>query len=1108
MNQTKSPFDPGKAVSVMFGTTLESVTDMVTFGVAKPDIIPEIEEAQHPWATTVGNIIGGIAGFAAPGIGSIRTANIAWKSGSSAFKAFRFSTQIADKAEAATKLVKGGETAAYVLKGYGNLAATFAIHDAARELVSGVKEGQPDLWETVSAGLRGSFVGTFTGLTGTAVYNSNPLTQAIAHGVTMTAAEMIADTAGGVNTLSKDYIEKIVPQTFLSGVMIGLYNSRGYKGRQLAAEEMKIAAGFKLLKSFDIVKSQAKDSPGSEWEIVETREVVTGRETIIDLLAKINPRVKREELSEQLRAALKATEPFMKIKQQGGFSKNRTWTITQVGEKTNVPDASRELHQVMAALGLKEETYRAFLKMHIGKESTKEFSGEDYDKMFTKLDDYLKAEMTMAVGGFGLKGEQRTPHFLESYFSPADRLFRLTGLADLYAAQDLKLARDLMDAEAVTINEIGRAMESRWNRLFNEGNPGMAESIVGKGQNVFFNRPGVAKQELSRYLQFDPSKPISETNKPYTAIITPEMKAVADQYRDITKFYWQRTNQILKLMGRDEIPYQDYYMRRTLDYAAMRKAGLGEYIPKTEHWEIQQDKRLSAFRKEGTQYERIPEEFQKNYRYNEDPFFALRNMAKADLKAIYLQYPNKILVEELDALQHAGIIDAEYRAWADNFFKLVIFNRQTKGTQAVDKFLSEKVLRGNFIGKTVEKMVNGMGRDIGESPLEAFASLWGKGVSGAYIGARPKLALRNLTQIFFPHAFIEGMSLARGITWAMGDKKNTPGMVKKYMETSQFHKTSIGKAEEDIGSTTVFDKMMHGTYTKAHVHVINASILGAYDQSMKYILHPKNKHGWATKEGIALRAKAKTAKDPKWNEIVSAEEERYIFNEMDAVANHSEFLYTSFGMPMLYRSKLLNPLFKLMSFPMNYVYKFGGELRARALTGRPGWAKDNPNIKLPVWNQYGFLKHFVLTGLVVASLDKMGFDYSSLVSAGYLPTEDRPQRKKDQNRIAYELSNPRIIHPFSGDKGILNMQPSPGMTAIMAARDMWSDDPYTAKRGLNEIIAQVNLVPGRLALRDVTQSIQPHKRNTGIRNYLFYSKPEPKRKKVRLKQLAFRNIYE
>jgi len=61
-----------------------------------------------------------------------------------------------------------------------------------------------------------------------------------------------------------------------------------------------------------------------------------------------------------------------------------------------------------------------------------------------------------------------------------------------------------------------------------------------------------------------------------------------------------------------------------------------------------------------------------------------------------------------------------------------------------------------------------------------------------------------------------------------------------------------------------------------------------------------------------------------------------LFEQISFMTSHTQFLYNTLGMPMVTKGAL-KPLTKLTSYPMNYTYKYLGELNHQMLTGKPTW---------------------------------------------------------------------------------------------------------------------------------------------------------------------------
>jgi hypothetical protein len=250
---------------------------------------------------------------------------------------------------------------------------------------------------------------------------------------------------------------------------------------------------------------------------------------------------------------------------------------------------------------------------------------------------------------------------------------------------------------------------------------------------------------------------------------------------------------------------------------------------------------------------------------------------------------------------------------------------------------------------------------------------------------------------------------------------------------------------------------------------VERTMRATYYQTLDYIRSDKYKDlkGWRDADGIAGRAK-----NPNY---LSEREMKVLKEEVDFVASHTQFLYNATGLPLVTRSDALAPLFKLMSYPMNYRYKYINELYTRMTTGSPSWAKgmkDAP--KLP-WNQrLGLVKHFVGLGVLVAGLEQAGLDYSSMLGV-YVSGKD----KKDTLPIPF--TDARV------GSGIFSTRPSPGMSLLLSIKDSLSSDPYIQKMGQRNFKRSIP-IPGAGAFTDIKDALTEGER-ADMLTYSIYEKP-------------------
>jgi len=96
----------------------------------------------------------------------------------------------------------------------------------------------------------------------------------------------------------------------------------------------------------------------------------------------------------------------------------------------------------------------------------------------------------------------------------------------------------------------------------------------------------------------------------------------------------------------------------------------------------------------------------------------------------------------------------------------------------------------------------------------------------------------------------------------------------------------------------------------------------------------------------------------------------------------AQYWYNLMGMPEVFRSGALKPIFTLQSWWMNYTTNYWRELLHRLFTGRTGWGKE-----IPLKWRLGAGRH-VLTSIIFIEAFKraFGLDYKQVALLGVLPS--------------------------------------------------------------------------------------------------------------------------
>lgn len=1045
MNITR-PFSIEESANIFAGTAAESAIDMATFGIAQPDIVPEAVEQEHPYATIAGRIAGSVAGMI-PSFGAAGLATRGLGVGTrTLLGAFRFGASI-EKAAAGAKAVQTGVRAAQagtkalraaqVFSSPMSGGITFAIHDAAREYVRQVKEGDPSTYDIAKTAVGSFTTGAVMGYVGEIAYLSNPAIQASAMGATTALAEAAHDKAAGEDIASEEWILRRGVPSFLMGTAIGLFNSRGYKERQSAELQGRINK-LALLKD----KSMKEIDPATNKPVYKTWE---------EELREIDPNIFKDKVaSSGVTSALQYVNRL--VKKGEGFG------ATPRGRTRNV-------HAVLKTkLGMTDDAYRSFIEKSTGKTSSQDLTEAEYNTLFDDVLAYVDTSVANTVKPV------RPAGILERIFSPADRVRIVTGAHDLVSVKATESAKSMQLLWNSTAGEAVPAMRKQWTALYDDvAAKGLLTKRTAKSKvaRAVGNRADDADELLSQALTKTrgPNEvPLSDDE--YAAVmrsLSPEMKTFIEDMRGTMDYFHQRLNDIEKVMQQDLTARRDFYSRSFVDRAAMKRAGRGEELkrisfgPSGESLAVPRNPRVS------TQMQRDAKTTMLKVR---DPFEALKNMIMLDVKAIYLHQPEKLVEAEVKNLVKQGLMDKlaadDIKWWLTH----AVIGTQTPGVQRIDAQIN-RFLSSSNPGKALDTFLAWAGRDMGGSPYRSIGGLWGSTVTSGYMGGRAKLAIRNAMQWTMLVGFNDPQHIARGMADVVSGGE--AALVKEFYGKNLFWRNTTEQAEEHIAAG-IKGSIGTSMQQKGHVFGNKVGVNSTFHRVISNINAKGNKYGWATDHGIELRAQAKAAGDKNWKYVLDDVEKSRMFEEMEFVASHTFFLYNVLGMPNVFRGAFA-PAAKLMSFPMNYGYKYLSELGTRAWKGKPTWAvKQGVNVKLPMTERAGIFKHAIFVSLLAAAAEAAGFDTSSEIGIGY---------KKGKGIKG-------VILPFSED-GILSLRPSPGMGIFMGLKNMMSGDENKRAYG-RYMIKNSFPYPGQYAKRDIEKVLE-----TGdVPGFLFYRPSDKK----------------
>lgn len=488
--------------------------------------------------------------------------------------------------------------------------------------------------------------------------------------------------------------------------------------------------------------------------------------------------------------------------------------------------------------------------------------------------------------------------------------------------------------------------------------------IIEKGKEFIIRKPTTAKREWMRML--DTYKTGAEAG------LKGEQRTLFNQMRELTDNMLARTNEVREVAGLPPIKGIRAYVTHIKDIVG--KLELREKYPFPEEIKYWLTRVQSKHIYNPTALHRLIQNMETTL---QDPIKALKAMTAMDLKQIYLEYPNIIFREQMNALK--GQIPADTRKWTEAYVNEVIKGYPTKLDNLTNASL-EKI----GIPQAINWILKPFGRGLGANPSKQIAGTIGRLVHDATIWGRAKLVIRNHLQKFLGLGLYDSKAFIKSFLPA---NKESRWMT----ANSDFLQISRSEFMEALPQG-VFSKIERAgflPYGHSHVSNVKQSMKVAYHAGMELVNNPKYKGlGW-TKEDV--------------------------MKEMEYGANTTQYWYNLMGMPELYRSGALRALGTLQSWWQNYTMKYWRELLYRGFKGKTGWGKP-----IPFKWRVGALRHIVVSLLLVEGLRRgLGLDYKRTVLLGTLPgylsppgqiitglyklvtADNERQRKSAMNQIKY-----------------------------------------------------------------------------------------------------------
>lgn len=442
-------------------------------------------------------------------------------------------------------------------------------------------------------------------------------------------------------------------------------------------------------------------------------------------------------------------------------------------------------------------------------------------------------------------------------------------------------------------------------------------------------------------------------------------------YRDLTNDILQQTNAAREARGEEPIPHRDAYIKKVLIPGIAEGMLDGRYnLPK--HLDF-----VNKFR--GVNKVFNPADRQRHVEdglgeiFSDDIVYVTSAMLKHSLKDIYLgdvtKVANAILQDKPETLDgmtlptklqaqvdHAAEMPRQTREWLQNFFNHLVHEKQTK----VDEIFNE-VVKGALT--PVEKLLNTIGKTLGERPATDFFALLNKGVINNLLGFRPKMGrtlIRNKAQLTQSAVLYGTKAVARALAGFH------PDVLKELESQSTYIADYQHNPSPDVGKRGKFTQMnlapFHWTGRTNAVTGARTAFYGTLD----LFTNPKyQKFGWASPQ--------RTYEEPKY--FLYDDEKVTMLREMEWGAAAAQYGYTPIMMPQIFRYKLARPATSLGSWVMNHWTRYLTEGWNRVVYGKPG-DSIHSNRRIPMSMRVGILINFLMSQ---AFLRALGYTSSTIL---------------------------------------------------------------------------------------------------------------------------------
>lgn len=636
--------------------------------------------------------------------------------------------------------------------------------------------------------------------------------------------------------------------------------------------------------------------------------------------------------------------------------------------------------------------YRRLAKAMTGKTSMKKMTQEEADNFINSLKGLSEPTQTK-------EGKIKPPRIptttrltTEGYFqrrfktpTPAQLVTSQTRYAELLGVKDLTEPFEIAKAE----------MDLEYGNLSRQ-----IEKVVKKVKNT---------EEMAKALNTSEKAPID---------FTPEQKKQFNYFRDLSRSFIKRENEVLVSLGFEPIRYRQAYFRHIADQRTMDILR-GEH-PLPEGLKYWSEKVVSKKVFNPSQLKRQLKDDLLEY-FSKDLEYVSKAMTHKALETIHMSKPKKFFNEQLRALSQdkpiyknltseqkkfyeaQQVLPAKTKEWLLDYINIQLGNRQTGLDESVNRFVTDSKLKD-----ILNNVLKPFGKVISQRPVTNMIQRISRlPIYGAMGGLNPRQIIRNKFQRLQDIALYGVKNTLKGFL-----PTNRESTSERLKSNSLFKRSYSGFEEMPAQLRHKAERIGLAPYQWSAQSNVSQSMDTSYYWTKDKIVNPKNKHlGWASPK--------RTYKEPRG--FFYPEEEARLLKEMEYGAHTTQYQYIGMGMPGIFRYKSAAGLTRLQSWWMNHWFIFHREAITRAFTGHTGY---NPDLKLTAGDRFNYLKYLILGGVILINL---GYERSYLW--GTAPTAlpptgqlamglyqwfanqgDESWQKRKRAQASYHIKNALKIH--------------------------------------------------------------------------------------------------